>query len=557
MYHKPLIVHRNGKVFLIQDHDPYGHLAQKLTDFADMIKIPEGVSTFELSSYALWSAAAKGYNAKNLCSFLKDNACNTLDSTLESMILQNMRQYNSLKLFRHGKYLALQAVRPEIILEILKDKPLEKKVVKKINDCTLLFNASEKVELKKQLFKKEFFAIDSTNEMGKELDINLLNITRRGQEFKLRDYQIQAARAFLDNKDKAGGGGIVIMPPRSGKTFVGFEIIGNLKLNTLIITENHSSATSWKEEVLDKTDLAEESILLYNSNQQGLEPITITTYPYLSANSEAFEHLAAQEWGLIIYDDAHKLPAKKNMATADIPSKYKLALAATLARSDEQGTLVYALIGPKWYEILPQTLRGLGYLSNIDCAEVKVPLSEKAKEEYTYIEMNGNDHKALRKVAAENDKKKEALVHLIKPQKRTAIASYYKELAKQIGQDYQIDYVTGEINPKIRLNLVEKFNTEEINCLVFTLVGEQFNLQNLDVLIAISYQGGSAREEYLRLGKLMEVNKKGTNGWFFSIISTETLEESDYKGRRRSLINYGYRFKILELKDLEEGEIIS
>ncbi|MCF8012532.1 MAG: DEAD/DEAH box helicase [Clostridiales bacterium] len=554
MYYKPLIVHKNGKIFLIQDFDNDGHLAQKLTDFADMIKIPEGVSTFELSPYALWSAAAKGYEVENIISFLRNNSCNVLDKSLEIRINKNMMQYRSLKLFHSGKYLALQAVRSEIIEEILKkDKKLKEIVIQRANDCTLLFDTSRKIELKKQLFKREFFAIDATNKMGRALDINFLKVTRSGVDFKLRDYQIQAAREFLENKDKAGGGGVVIMPPKSGKTFVGLKVIGSLKTNTLIISEDSSSASSWKEEILDKTDLAEESILIYNSDRQAPEPITITTYRNLATNSEAFRYLSQQEWGLIIYDDAHKLPATTYRETADIPSKYKLALAATLDRSDNQGVLVFALIGPKWFEILPQTLRRQGYLSNVECREIKVPLSEKAEEEYLYLEKNSNDNKALLKVAAKNDKKKEALVHLIRPHKRTVIASFFTDLAEQIGQDYQIDFITGQINPSIRLEKVEKFNKEEINCLIHTLVGEQLNLQNIDVIVSISYQEGSEREEYLRLGKLMEVNKKDYDGWFFSIISAGTVEEYYYKRRRKSLINYGYRFKILELKDLEEG----
>lgn len=555
MYDKPLIVHKDGKIFLIQYFDKDGHLAQKLTDFSDMIKIPEEVSTFKLSPYALWSAAAKGYNAEEILSFIKSNSCNVLDKSLETRILKNIMEYRSLKLFWVKEYLALETIRPEIIEEILKDKVIIKKMVNRVNACMLLFNKSDKIDVKKRLFEKAFYFIDETNVRGRDIDINFLKITRSGLEFKFREYQLQAASAFLDNKDKAGGGGVVIMPPRSGKTCVGLKVIESLKTNTLIITENDSCAANWKQELLDKTDLGEESILLYNSNHQETQPITITKYSYLTVNEDAFKYLAQQKWGLIIYDDAHKLPASKYIETADISSRYKLALAATLARSDKQGSLVYALIGPKWYEILPQTLRRQGYLSNIECREVKVPLSEKAKEKYIYLKLNTRNNKALRRVAAENDKKKEALAHLIKPQKRTAIASYFIDMAEEIGQEYQINYVNGKIDQSIRMKTIERFNEEEISCLIYTSVGEQPNLQNLDVLISISYHGGSAREEYLRLGKLMEVNKKDNRGWYFSIISTGTIEEKDYKKRRKSLINYGYRFRILELKDLEEGGI--
>lgn len=553
MYQKPLVVHKDGTIFLIQDLDKDGQLAQKLTDFADMIKIPEGVSTFEMSPYALWSAAAKGYEVDEIITFLRKHSCNELDKCLESRIKRNMMQYMSLKMFWAGEFLALQSIRSEIIEKILTDKKVKELVLKRPNDRMLLFSRSVKIELKKQLFKLEFYAIDATNVMGKELDIRFLKKTRSGSEFCLREYQLHAATEFLNNKEKAGGGGVIIMPPGSGKTSVGLKIIESLKTNTMIIAENESSAESWKRELLDKTDLAEESILLYKSNHQGLKPITITTYP-TAAGIQEIEDLAQHKWGLIIYDDAHRLPATKYIKTVDLSSKYKLALAATLYRSDNKGTLIYALIGPKWYNILPQTLRTQRYLGNIKCREIKVPLSEKAKENYMYS-VNSNKNKDLRKIAAENDKKQDVLTHLIKPQKRTAIASHYKGMAKQIGHDYQMNHITSEVNQNTRMELVEKFNLGKISSLIITKVGEQFKLQGLDVLISVSYNGKSSREEYLRLGKLMEVNKKNNEGWFFSVTSRGTVEEDDYKKRRRSLINYGYRFKIFELKDLEIGGV--
>ncbi|OWZ83372.1 DEAD/DEAH box helicase family protein [Natranaerobius trueperi] len=553
MYFNPLIIHNDGKIFLVKNIDNHYKVAQVLTDFADMVKLPEGVSTFELSPYALWSAAAKGYKSEDILSFLKDNSCNVLDRALESRIIETVRQYKSLELFQSRDYLMLQAVRPEIIEKVLRDKKIKGKMINRPNECTLLFDISEKVTLKKQLFKLELFAIDTTNERGKKLDIKFLKTTRSGIDFKFRDYQLQAVNSFLNNKDKTGGGGVIIMPPRSGKTFVGLKVIEKLKKNTLIITENDDSAASWKNELLDKTDLSEGSISFYNNDQKNLEPITITTYRYLTSEEQRIDYLDKQEWGLVIYDDAHKLPAPKYQRTSDISSKYKLALAATLARSDKKGSFLYALIGPKWYEILPQTLRQEGYLSNIECREVKVPLSEKDKENYKYFKVYSNDNGVLRQIAAKNDKKTDVFAHLIRPQKRTAIASYYKDIAKQIGDNYHLNYITGEIEPNIRKEIVKRFNNGDIDCLIHTQVGEQVNLRNLDVMISISYHGGSAREEYLRLGKLMEVDKRDKDGWFFSIISTRTIEESDYKNRRKSLINYGYRFKILDSRDLTKG----
>ncbi|QNO13517.1 helicase-associated domain-containing protein [Alkalicella caledoniensis] len=557
MYSKPLIVHIDGTIFLNNSMDPDGRLAQTLTEFTDLIKMPEGVYTFKLTSFSLWSAAAKGYVAAEVISFLKSYSHNKLGLYLEEKINYVMNQYRRLRLCESENYLALIAKDEKIIKDILSDKSISKLLVSKGIHNTLYFKMSDKIELKQLLFKIELYAIDETNKVGRSLDINFLRTTRSGKEFTLRDYQLEAAESYLDNNASVGGGGVVIMPPRSGKTCVGLKIVESLNMTTLIITENEVSSEKWKQEIVDKMDLSENSIELYKKEPHKVAPITITDYAYITSDRKAFDLLNSYEWGLVIFDDVHRLPAKTYIETANFESKHKLALAATLERSDNQGNMVYAVVGPKWYELLPQTLRTLGYLKSIECVEVKVPLSEKDKELYLYSEKNNLGNYKLREIAAFNAMKKEALNVLINPHKRTLIASFYKDLAKKISDEYNINYIGDESDLTTRLQVVEKFNKDEINSLIYTLLGVQFEFTNIDTLISVSYRQASTNEEYLRLGKLMEIDKCSEVAKFISIISTDTVEESDYRLRRKSLINYGFRFSIFDLADLQKGGVDS
>jgi len=553
LVHKPLVVHNDRSIYLLEWMDQTGSIAQELTEFADFIKAPEEVHTYKLSPYALWSAAAKGLKIQEIFSTLERYSCNTIEATLKAQISKNVTDFGTLELLKKDGLLELKAKNKDIVDTVCATKQINPNIIDRPGELTLRFNLNYRIELKRELYKKDLFVIDHANLIGEPFDINIRKMTRSGEQLNFRDYQIKAAQEYLRNKNSAGGGGSIIMPPFSGKSLVGIKIIEALKTHTLIIVENEASLKRWSDELDDKTDVAEDCIACYTSTNQEIKPITISTYSFLASNQIAMGKLTQINWGLAIYDDAHKLPAETYLQTVDIPSQYKLAMASTLARYDGNGNLVLALVGPKWFEIVPKALEAMGYQVPITCVEVMVPLSEKDSEKY-----NSETKVHLRRTIAQfNDNKEMAIETLFKRDfdKNMVFVSYRKELAKRIAMKLRVPLVssaTYEDSYKIR----DSFNEGKLTRIATTSIVEKVDLRGIDILVAFSYHGESEREEYLRIGKLMDATGGRVRSYFIALVSKNTIEESDYSSRRSRLINYGYRFRIVELEELGELELV-
>lgn len=540
MYNKPLVLQNNGDIFLLEWLDPDGYLTQELSHFCDLVKAPEQVHTFHLSAHSLWSAAAKGWKAEDVLHTLNKNADNEMAPELISYIKSTIRSFGTLHIKRENNKLVLIAANKEVVDRILSHTELQVLITKQ-NELSLHFEINMRNQIKKLLFDLNLFAIDSTNEIGEPLDINI-----NYAAFHLREYQREAAEAYLAYKDIVGGG-VVMMPPNSGKTVVSLEIITKIKESTLIFVENQASANRWKTELINRTDIADDCIEIYNNGILSPKPITIIDYNKFSNNDALISSLQSVDWGFIIYDDAHRLPAPTFIPAVEIESHYKLALASTIERADQNGNVVFAVIGPKWYEVRPKILEKMGYQVPVTCIEVKVPLGQTDQNDY---ELTKDPH-AQRKIAAYNSAKNEAVDKLISKtfDCNVIIVSYRRNLADNLGRKYKIPVIATTIDTE---NLVEKFNLRKLTKMVVTSVIERLALKHTDILVATSYKEGSAREEYFRVGKLMEADGQKKRGYLFSLVSKDTIEERDYVRRRRALINYGYRYQIHTLKTLDQ-----
>ncbi|MDF9408234.1 MAG: hypothetical protein A4E52_00121 [Pelotomaculum sp. PtaB.Bin013] len=224
-----------------------------------------------------------------------------------------------------------------------------------------------------------------------------------------------------------------------------------------------------------------------------------------------------------------------------------------MARADGKGNLVFALIGPKWYEILPRTLERLGFQIPVTCYEIKVPLEGVDKEKYE----NERNWRKLRRIAAGNKRKKSILSHLLAAfwTKKVIIVSYYRNLAEEAGNEHQIPVIAKAVVCQYLQQLLDDFNQGKITRLIGTSAIEKLPVENCEIMIALSYQQGSKREEYLRLGKIIKNNRRVNRGFLYSLVSAKSIEEEDYSKRRRWLINYGYRYRILSVEELLEGDI--
>jgi DNA excision repair protein ERCC-3 len=540
----PIVVQEQTKNLLVFDYlDTNGNCSEKLIQFADLIKSPEEVSTFEISSYSLWTAAAKGVVANDVIDYITYNSQNNISDKFLTKIREDIMAFGSLEFVSDGETLTLIGTNKEIIDRIKQIDSIYSRISTEPTDTTITFHIRYKTEIKKILFDYDLFIKDSTVQVGDFFDFNLLPIDITGNPIILTDFQQDAIDAYLKYCPLAGGGGTIVMPPSSGKTIAAFKIMETLKIKTLIIAENTSSVERWLDEFHTKTDVSDENIAVFVDSHSIIKPITIGTYSNLSQNLHCLGN-----FGLIIYDDAHKIPTENNVITTSIESNYKLALAATLARSDNNGKLVLSLVGPKWYEILPRTLIEKGYQVPVKCYEIRVPLPPN--EQVKYASKFNTNHER-RKIAALNSLKLNALENLVKQfdLNRILILSYRIEQSDIIGQKFDIPVINSQTHQNEKI--IEQFNNDVFKILISTSqIIEKKKIQRLDILISTSYQQGSIREEYLRLGKVLSKESGKDEGILISLISKNTIEEKDYSTRRRSLINQGFRFNVLSFENI-------
>lgn len=542
MYKKPLVIHPDSRnIYLLEGLDKKGEVGQGLIGFTDLIQAPEQVHTYALTPYMLWTAKAKGIEVDYITHFLEQQSQNGVPVSLIEFIKKNMNHFGALQFSMDDDHLQLQARTEELISEIKALEGIQSKIVGHPDPKTLLFKARYRKEVKKLLFEHDLFAKDIVYEVGEELDITSTNL-------HLLDYQHAAVESFLTYNQQAGGGGTIIMPPNSGKILVGIKIIEALKTSTLIIVEDKHRAEKWKSELIEKTDLSESNITIFSKEDKSLKPITIGTYENLAHQVEDLEG-----FGFVIYDDAHKLPTPTHERTADIQATNKLALASTLARSDGNGHLVLALIGPRWYEVLHRTLVNRGHQVPVRCVEVKIPLPPDEWREYIARDQN-------KKVNPDtlNSNKYKALSILLKKEKakRLLVVSYFNEVTTACSDLIGIDTLTNHLGEDKQKYLISSFNSGEIDKLITSSkLIENMPLSVVEVMIALSHQQGSVREEYLRLGKLLPAEEWKEDAVLYSLVSLNTDEEIHYSKRRRRLINYGFHYRILTLEELvDRGE---
>ncbi|MEI4802946.1 helicase-associated domain-containing protein [Bacillus sp. FJAT-51639] len=540
MYNKPLIVHANSKKLYVLDWlDPERELTTKLLPFADVIQTPERVSTFRISPYTLWTAAAKGLVADDILNVLDEYSYTKIPVSFRNEIRRYIQAYGTLEFHEEHGDLLLVAKHDSIIKKIQGIESIKSKAIRNPSSHSMLFPMRHRIEIKKILFSHDLFVKDFTFHPGEPLGVHLVSRTISGEPFLIRDYQKDAAKAFQQYESKAGGGGTILMPPGAGKTIVALKIMEYLQTTTLILVENQESAYRWKQELLDKTDLTEHYIGVYEMKSEKLPPVTIGTYANIAKNIDAFHG-----YGFIIYDDAYKLPAETYERTIEIRTRYRLAMASTLARADEQGNKVFALVGPKWYEILHQELIKKGFNVPITCIEVRVPLSAEMKQQYNRYSENSNKRREL---AAFNVQKDDIVKQLLMKyiQKQMVITSYRTELIERYKKLFGIESIHGMSDESQNEALIKQFNNKQISwCNISSLKAEKVLLKGVDVIVATSYQQGSEREEYLRIGKILPKEEGKEEGLLYSLVSEGTIEEKDYRKRRICLLHYGFPYII-------------
>lgn len=556
----PIIVQGDKSVLLEVDSPHYPAGRDLLARFAELEKSPEYIHTYRITPLSLWNAAATGITADSILNGLDTYSKYPIPSNVRVDITEYMARYGRIKLIRDNEQLHLTSQDPLLILELTQQKKVKPYIIEQLDDHTLNVQPGRRGHIKQALVNLGFPAEDLAGYVtGEHLPFQLRPLTTTNKPFALRDYQDEAGQVFYAGGAAHGGSGAIVLPCGAGKTIIGLSVMAQMQVNTLILTPNTVSLRQWIDELLDKTTLTEDQIGEYSGQQKEIKPVTVSTYQTMTyrkrgtpktahPNRDHFPHFGLfdeRNWGLIIYDEVHLLPAPVFSITAELQARRRLGLTATLVREDGREEDVFSLIGPKKYDVPWKDLEKQGWIATADVTEVRVQLPINLRIEYA----TAPTRKKYR-IAAENPAKMDVIDTLLEKHSHDQIliiGMYLKQLAK-VRERYGFPIITGKTRIKERRKLFQEFKDGVINCLIVSKVGNfAIDLPNANVMIQISGMFGSRQEEAQRLGRILR--PKGDNGaqmaHFYTLITKDTDDQLFGANRQLFLTEQGYQYTIL------------
>ncbi|WP_282941706.1 DNA repair helicase XPB [Paenibacillus sp. RC67] len=548
---RPLIVQSDFTILLEVRHPQFDTVRAGLARFADLVKTPEHIHTYRMSALSLWNAAAAGMTTQEITTFLEENAKFGVPHTIKLDIKRFVERYGLIRIESLGEDLLLISDDVEPIKEMVSFKSLRSYGLCQVDAKTLRFSATYRGALKQELIKLGYPVEDLAGySRGEELPIRLKPEGKAGKAFQLRDYQSSAVDSFYREGSLHGGSGVLVLPCGAGKTIIGIAAMGKLNCATLILTTNSTSVRQWKREILEKTDATEDMVGEYTGKVKDVRPITIATYQiltYRKSKDDLFKHMDLfnkRDWGLIVYDEVHLLPAPVFRVTADIQATRRLGLTATLVREDGREEDVFSLVGPKRYDMPWKELEGQGWIASVTCKEIRVPLSAEERDKYMMAESRSQV-----RIASENSAKLaivEELLELHNGDQIIIIGQYIDQL-KQISDLLGAPLIYGQMPHEERETWYRKFRSGELQTIVVSKVANfAVDLPDASVAIQISGSFGSRQEEAQRLGRILRPKEGANLASFYSIVSSDTKEQDFALNRQLFLIEQGYTYSIEE-----------
>jgi DNA excision repair protein ERCC-3 len=546
----PIIVQSDKSVLLEVNNDLYEEARDWLARFAELEKSPEHIHTYRITPLSLWNAAASGLAGEAIVGALERYSKYDLPGNVRVDIYDYISRYGRVKLIMRDGALLLVSDDALLIVEIGRHKRMQPFIIRRVDDLTLQVDASQRGHVKQVLVQLGYPAEDLAGYVdGAELPFHLLPVAQSGQPFGLRQYQQQAVEVFHAGGQASGGSGVIVLPCGAGKTMVGMGVMEKLQTATLILTPSTVAVRQWIAELLDKTDLSPDDIGEYSGLVKEIRPVTITTYQILThrkRRTDDFPHFKLfneRDWGLIIYDEVHLLPAPVFRITAEIQARRRLGLTATLIREDGRETDVFSLIGPKKYDVPWKDLEKQGWIATAECHEIRMPLPDELRMEYAMAEQRDKF-----RIAAENpDKLKIVQQLLVKHREDTVlIMGTYLDQLCEIAKAIGAPLITGKTPVRERQKLFDQIRRGEISQLVVSKVAN-FSIDLPDVNVAIQVSGtfGSRQEEAQRLGRILRPKKHGLLAHFYALVTRDSRDQEFAAKRQLFLTEEGYRYEIL------------
>ncbi len=559
---KPLIVERDRTVYLEVQHPRFKEMRDSLMRFAELEKSPRYVHVYKITSLSLWNAAAAGLTAKEIKTFLTSGSKYPVPACVLKEVEDVVERYGWVKLVNIDGEIHLTTTRADAYEEITSSRTLSDYLEDTGNGSTPEIEGSGGVfsipirpecrgQLKVAMIKLGLPIEDVAGyQSGAPLPVPLADSLDNGCTFRLRPYQREAVAAFYDEGRVTGGSGVISLPCGSGKTIVALGVLNRVGAQALILSTNTTALRQWKRELLEKTKLDESLIGEYSGDRKEIRPITLSTYQMLTYRDRRTKELlhyklfTARDWGIIVYDEVHLLPAPVFRFTAQIQATRRLGLTATLVREDGREAEVFSLIGPKKYDIPWKSLESEGWIADASCVEVRLDLDEASRKSFAALDRRGKF-----RIASENAEKIGVIRELLSrhPRDRVLILGQYLDQLDEIRREIGAPMITGKTPNSERETLYARFRRGEIPVLIVSKVGN-FAVDLPDATVAIQVSGtfGSRQEEAQRLGRILRPKADGKRAVFYTVVSRDTPEQDFAEKRQRFLAEQGYRYTIID-----------
>ena len=555
----PLIVQSDHTVLLEVAHPDADEARHAIAVFAELERAPEHIHTYRVTKLGLWNARAAGHTAEEITATLDRYAKFPVPSGVSGEITETMRRYGRLTIERQpGEHyvgqasdgqalqlpqLILRSDDPAILREVASAKKIAPLLGARIDELSYAVEPWARGQLKQELVARGWPAEDLAGYTpGEPYDIELAEV-----DWQLRDYQRQAVEAFA-----RGGSGVVVLPCGAGKTIVGAGSMAAIGAKTLILVTNTVSARQWRDELIRRTTLTEDEIGEYSGQMKEVKPVTIATYQILTSRRKGeYAHLSllnAQDWGLIVYDEVHLLPAPVFKLTAELQARRRIGLTATLVREDGREGDVFSLIGPKRYDAPWKEIEAQGFIAPAACFEVRVELAESERFDYSVAE----DQERYR-IAASAAIKQTVARRIIEkhPGESVLVIGQYIDQLEAMAEALDAPLITGQTPVDERERLFQAYRDGEVELLVVSKVANfSVDLPDASVAIQISGSFGSRQEEAQRLGRLLRPKAGGGSASFYTLVTRDTVDQDFAQNRQRFLAEQGYAYTIMDADQL-------
>jgi DNA excision repair protein ERCC-3 len=539
----PLVVQSDRTLLLEVDHPAADACRIAIAPFAELERAPEHIHTYRLTPLGLWNARAAGHDAEQVVDTLLTYSRYPVPTSLLVDVAETMDRYGRLRIEKHPTHgLVLVSTDRPVLTEVLRSTKVKGLVGARVDADTVAVHPSERGHLKQVLLKLGWPAEDLAGYVDGEA--HPIDLDQTG--WTLRPYQDRAAASFWH-----GGSGVVVLPCGSGKTIVGAAAMARARATTLILVTNTVAARQWRDELIRRTTLTADEIGEYSGAKKQIRPVTIATYQVITTRrAGSYPHLElfdARDWGLVIYDEVHLLPAPVFRMTADLQARRRLGLTATLVREDGREGDVFSLIGPKRYDAPWKDIEAQGYIAPADCIEVRVTLTESERMSYAVAEPE-----VRYRLAASAESKTDVVLDLVDKHRGspTLVIGQYVDQLEDLAARLDAPLITGDTTVRQRERLYEAFRTGQLDLLVVSKVANfSIDLPSAQVAIQVSGAFGSRQEEAQRLGRLLRPKQEGRSARFYAVVARDTVDADFAAHRQRFLAEQGYSYRIMDAAD--------